>query len=172
MQLTDGVIRLRPFRSDDAKSVARACDDPETARFILGMPSPYTEADARRYLESCEHAWGSRERLPFAIVDEADHHLLGAIDVQLGEVGSIGYWIAREARGRGVGTRALILLSRWTVREGGVERLELTTHLENVASQRVAEKAGFLREGTLRAHIRSREGRRDSVLYSLLPRDV
>jgi RimJ/RimL family protein N-acetyltransferase len=172
VELSDGVIRLRRFRPDDAQAVARACDDPDTARFIPGMPSPYTEADARRYLEFCEQAWRSRERLPFAIVDEAGGLLLGAIDVRLGEVGSIGYWIAREARGAGIATRALFLLSRWAVSDGGVERLELMTHPENVASQRVAEKAGFAREGILRAHLRFREGRRDSVLYSLLPSDV
>ena len=43
---------------------------------------------------------------------------------------------------------------------------------ENVASQRVAEKAGFTREGVLRAHTAFREGRRDSVLFSLLPSDL
>jgi RimJ/RimL family protein N-acetyltransferase len=50
--------------------------------------------------------------------------------------------------------------------------LELTTHPGNIASQRVAEKAGFVREGVLRSHIRFREGRRDSVLVSLLPGDL
>ena len=65
-----------------------------------------------------------------------------------------------------------MLLSRWAVTEGGCQRLELTTHAENLASQRVAEKAGFTREGILRSHIRFREGRRDSVLFSLLPSDL
>ena len=48
----------------------------------------------------------------------------------------------------------------------------LTTHPENVASQRVAEKAGFVREGVLRSHMAYRECRRDSVLFSLLPSDL
>ena len=78
----------------------------------------------------------------------------------------------KEARGRGVATRATKLLSRWALTEADVERLELTTHPENVASQRVAEKAGFTREGVLRAHTAFREGRRDSVLFSLLPSDL
>jgi [ribosomal protein S5]-alanine N-acetyltransferase len=171
VELTDGVIRLRRFRKDDAPAVAVACDDPDTARFIPGMPSPYTVEDARAYVESCDRAWRTRERLPFAIVDDADR-VLGAVDVKLGEVGSIGYWIGRAERGRGVATRALLLLSRWALHDGGVERLELTTHLENLASQRVAEKAGFVREGILRSHLRFAEGRRDSVLFSLLPSDV
>jgi len=65
-----------------------------------------------------------------------------------------------------------VLLSRWAVTEGGIERLELTTHPENNSSQRVATKACFTREGVLRSHIRFRDGRRDSVLFSLLPSDL
>jgi RimJ/RimL family protein N-acetyltransferase len=172
VELTDGTIRLRRFREIDLAGIVEACNDPETARFIPGMPSPYSEDDARAYLTSCERAWETDERLPFAIVEIDGDGLLGAIDLRPGENGSIGYWVAPGARGAGVATRALILLSRWAVLEGGVERLELTTHPENRASQRVAEKAGFVREGVLRSHLRFRDGRRDSVLFSLLPADV
>ena len=106
-----------------------------------------------------------------AIADHETGGLVGAIELRLGEEGSIG-WVAPRVRGRGVATRALILLARWAVTEGGVERLVLTTHPENIASQRVAEKAGFVREGVLRSHLRFREGRRDSILFSLLPSDL
>jgi RimJ/RimL family protein N-acetyltransferase len=172
MELADDVVRLRRFRLDDASAVARACDDPETARFIPGMPTPYTEDDAAVYLRRCARVWLGSEHRPFAIVDAADDEVLGAVEVRLGEVGSIGYWVAAGARNRGVATRALTLLSRWALTNAGVERLELTTHPENVASQRVAEKAGFRREGVLRSHVRFRDGRRDSVLFSLLPADL
>jgi RimJ/RimL family protein N-acetyltransferase len=170
MELTDGVVILRPFAEADAPAVARACQDDETARFIPLLPSPYTEADARDYIASVADDEGRRAR---AIVDAASAELLGAIDVRLGERGSIGYWVAPWARGRGVATRALVLLARWAVTAAGVERLELTTHPANAASQRVAEKAGFVREGVLRDHLRYRDGgRRDSVMFSLLPRDL
>ena len=172
MELADGVVRLRRFRPEDAPAVARACDDPETARFIPGMPTPYTEDDARAYLRRCERVWNVGGHRPFAIVPGDGEELLGAMEVRLGEVGSIGYWVAAAARNRGVATRAVRLLSRWALIEGGVERLELTTHPDNVASQRVAEKAGFTREGLLRSHLRFRDGRRDSVLFSLLPTDL
>ena len=171
MELEDGVIRLRPVTPADAPAVARACDDPETARFIPGMPAPYSEAHALEYLEQVAHDGG--ERLVRAVVDAASGELLGSIDVRIAETGSIGYWVAPWARGRGVATRALRLLSRWAIDEQGVERLELTTHPANAASQRVAEKAGFVREGVLRAHVRWPDGRRrDSVLFSLLPGDL
>jgi RimJ/RimL family protein N-acetyltransferase len=114
----------------------------------------------------------SGDRLPFAVADATTDSLLGAIDVRLGEIGSIGYWMHPDARGRGAATRAVVLVSRWAVTEGGVQRLELTTHPENAASQRVAEKAGFHREGVYRGHLPFREGRRSSVMFSLLASDL
>jgi RimJ/RimL family protein N-acetyltransferase len=87
--------------------------------------------------------------------------------------GRIGYWVAAGARGRGVCTRALRLLARFGLDELGLVRLELITDPDNVASQRVAEKVGFRREGVLRAHLRHPDGRiRDSVMFSLLPGEL
>jgi RimJ/RimL family protein N-acetyltransferase len=169
MELRHEDLLLRPPTDADVPAIVDACQDPELSRFIPGFPSPYTEKDARNWLASRPKEDVSRTLL---IVDQESGRLYGAIEVRLGEIGSIGYWIAKEARGRGVATRATQLLARWAVTEGGVERLELTTHPENVASQRVAEKAGFTREGVLRGHTRFREGRRDSVIFSLLPGDL
>ena len=88
-------------------------------------------------------------------------------------IGHFGYWITREARGRGVATEALKALCRWGVESLGLKRLELVTDPENTASQRVAEKAGFRREGILRSALEYRDGtRRDSVMFSLLPGEL
>ena len=172
MELHGDRILLRRFTDADAPAVRRACDDPESARFLPFLPSPYTEADARAYIAFAKRSWADGSRLLFAIVDARTEELLGSIDVRTGEVGSVGYWIGPEARGHGIATEALRVLARWAIREHGIERLELTTHPENLASQRVAEKAGFHREGVLRSHLRFREGRRDTVMFSLLPSDL
>lgn len=169
MELRDEELLLRPVTDDDVPAIVAACQDPELVRFIPGFPSPYTESHARIWIESRPSLEKSRT---FLIVDATSGDLYGAIEVRLGEIGSIGYWIAKDARGRGVATRSTTLLSRWAVTEGGVQRLELTTHPENIGSQRVAEKAGFTREGVLRSHTAFREGRRDSVIFSLLPGDL
>lgn len=168
MELRDSDLLLRPPTKEDVPAITAACQDPDFARFIPGFPSPYGEEDAREWIAS-RNRESSRT---FLVVDSVSGDLYGAIEVRLGETGSIGYWTAREARGRGIATRATRLLARWAVAEAGVERLELTTHPENIASQRVAEKAGFTREGVLREHVRFREGRRDSVMFSLLPGDL
>jgi RimJ/RimL family protein N-acetyltransferase len=172
VELRDDLLVLRRFTGEDAPAIAAACADPDIGRFIPGIPDPYTDADARSYLLKAGADWQDGTRRAFAVVDAESGRLLGAVDVGLGDVGSIGYWTTPDARGRGVATRALQLLSRWALVEGGVERLELMTHPENHASQRVAEKAGFVREGVLRSHLRFSEGRRDAVLFSLVPSDL
>ena len=172
VELTDGLIVLRALREADVPFIVAACSDPETSRFTIALPFPYTEDDARAYVSAAADSWRAAERRPYAITDPASDTLIGAIEVGLGVEGSIGYWVAPGSRRQGVATRALTLLARWAVTEGGVERLELVTHPENRASQRVAEKAGFVREGVLRSHTRFREGRRDSVLFSFLPSDL
>jgi RimJ/RimL family protein N-acetyltransferase len=143
-----------------------ACRDPEIPRWT-GVPSPYTEEDARTFLAQTEES-------AFAITDRESGELLGAIGLR--EVdqqnAQIGYWVKREARGRGVATRALRLVSRYAINDLGAGRVQLFTEPENVPSQRVAEKAGFVREGVLRRYLNMKGTRRDGVVFSLLPGDL
>ena len=132
------------------------------------VPQPYRLEDALAYVR------GIGEQA-FAVTDAAGGRVLGSIGVRWNErrdVGEIGYWLRRDARGRGIATRALTLVTRFAF-EQGAERLQLRADVENVASRRVAEKAGFRLEGVLRsAHWNERLGRRqDWALYSLLPDD-
>ena len=160
---------LRPFTDADVPAIARACADPEVARFIPHIPRPYTEDDARAYVKLTTDLQEDGTRLPFAIEEAETGELLGAIDVRLGDEGSIGYWIGPWARNRGVATRALTLLSQWAIDEGGVRRLLLMTHPENVASQRVAEKAGFRRIGAMNDHLPFQDGTTEAFVFELLP---
>ncbi len=174
VMLTDGAVTLRPWRPGDAEAVLLACQDPLIARFVP-IPQPYTDADARRFVEVRRREWGADDERSFAIVDPATDHLLGAI-ARHGPVGhraTFGYWLAPEARGRGVATRALRLVVDWTLATTGAIRLDLWTDLENEASGRVAERAGFEREGIRRAWDLDREGRAlDVVFYVLVRREA
>jgi RimJ/RimL family protein N-acetyltransferase len=78
--------------------------------------------------------------------------------------GELGYWVAADARGRGVATRAVELLSRWARDELGLTRLEIRAHRDNVGSRRVAEKAGYRDTGELVALPR---GGVDEAVYAL-----
>jgi RimJ/RimL family protein N-acetyltransferase len=177
LPLTDGVVALRLWTLDDVPAIAAACTDPEIARWIHQLPSPYRESDAHDYVLSTEAAWHQAIGAFFAIVDPDDDSVIGSIavhvlDPELANV-EVGYWTAAPARGRGLTTRALRLLSRWAL-EAGAERVQLRADVLNTASLRVAEKAGFTREGTLRASgFNNREDRRiDYAVFSLLPTDL
>lgn len=169
MELRDDLIVLRPWREDDANAVYAACQDVEIQRWIPVIPRPYTHDDARAFVTGA-HGLGGYQ---FAIERGGD--VVGSIGMRVDEskTGHIGYWCASDTRGRGITTRALRDLCRYALSELGLERLELITDSENLASQRVAAKVGFRREGLLRSYLRHPDGhRRDSVMFSLLPGEL
>ncbi|MGZ6340511.1 MAG: GNAT family N-acetyltransferase [Candidatus Limnocylindrales bacterium] len=168
--LRDGDVMLRPFRPSDAEEIAAACQDPEIQQWVP-VPVPYTLDDAIEFVAGTEQGWRAGSRAEFAIVHAGSGELLGAIGVGAGGVGhgwSVGYWVAPEARGLGIATRAVRLAARWVMGAVPIGRLELVTLDGNLASQRVAERAGFQREGVLRAYFDFRGQPRDVVLFSLL----
>ena len=156
----DGIV-LRPFTEEDVPAVTEGCQDPEVARWIP-VPVPYSEHDARAYFAADPNAR--------AIVDASSGELLGSIGWRVVDQGNvqIGYWVKRDARGRGVATTALRLLSRWALEELGSERVQLLAEPGNHASRRVAEKAGFTAEGTLRRYLDVRGERRDGIMFALV----
>lgn len=175
--LSDGVVTLRPWGEEgDVEAITSACNDRAIAEFLDLIPSPYTEDDARAYLEICREGWDDGTQTNFAITEGA--HALGSIGVRWVEpdqgVAEVGYWVAAEARGRGLCTRAVRLVSRWVLEDCRAERLQLRADELNPASRKVAENAGFTEEGTLRSsRYNPRLGRRvDFVMYSLLPGEL
>jgi len=167
VEFRDGDLVLRPFTLEDVPAITRACQDPEIQRWIPVIPRPYTDEDARSFVTADDLGH------QFAIVDRGD--LVGSIGMRVNqfETGHVGYWCAKEARGRGLTPRALRLVARFGLEELGLGRLELITDPDNHASQRVAEKVGFRREAVLRSHLRHPDGRRrDSVMFSLLPGEL
>jgi len=168
MEWRDGDLVLREWREEDAPAVFESCQDPEIQRWIPMIPRPYSRDHALAFVRGERRAADVCE---LAVTE--DGRVVGAIGMTVKEstrTGHIGYWCAPAERGRGLTSRALRLLCRHAFEELGLERLELVTDPENRASQRVAEKAGFTREGVLRSHVLHPDGRRrDSVMFSILP---
>jgi RimJ/RimL family protein N-acetyltransferase len=171
------VVVLRPWRDEDVPAIVAACQDEEMALWLDRLPSPYRVEDARAWLESVEASWRDGTFAGFAVANAADDHAVGSISMGVksadDRIGEIGYWLAREARGRGAMTRALRLISAWAFGEVGIERLYLRADPDNRASCAVAERAGYVFEGVRRSeHFNARRGRRvDHAVYSLLPAD-
>lgn len=170
--LTDGVVALRAWRDDDAPALVAICDDPLAVRFT-SVPTPYGEADAREWIAGRRESLAAGSAIAFAIVRPPDDTPVGNIGLRLNEhaVGETGYLAAAGARGEGLMPRALDLMTRWAFAELGLARVQLLTHPENAASQRVAEKAGFQREGLLRRYWLQRGRRIDVICWARLPAD-
>jgi RimJ/RimL family protein N-acetyltransferase len=165
VRLEDGDIALRPLAEEDVPAIVEACRDPEIPR-RTSVPEGLTARQAEEFVAEAGDV--------YAIVDADTDELLGTIGFHIPEHGrgNFGYWVRKEARGRGVATRALVLLCRWAARERGLGRLQLIVEPDNLASIRVAERAGFRREGRLRDYIELKGSRRDVYMYSLLPEEL
>jgi RimJ/RimL family protein N-acetyltransferase len=168
-------VRLRPYRRSDADDLVAGLNDELTRRFTPGIPNPYTRADAGWWIDQGAPRAFKTGGAAYAIADPTTDRLVGGIglsnprpDKALAE---IGYWVAPQARGRGVATEAVSALAAWAA-EQEIHRLDLYTALENVASQRVAIAAGFRREAVLRGVMPGRDGGwEDRVLWARLAGD-
>jgi RimJ/RimL family protein N-acetyltransferase len=174
--LRDGPTALRPWRDSDVAALVEACQDPEISRWTR-VPSPYGQADARLYLQQRHDALHAGASAPYAVVDAADDRgLLGSISLMrfAWEHGraEVGYWLAREARAAGHAVRALGLICRWGFETLGLERIELLAATGNLASQRVAERAGFTPEALLRSYFAHDRSRYDMIAYGLLAEEI
>lgn len=167
---------LRRLEADDASWIAAACNDRELSRYTAVIPYPYSLADARSFIQFAARSWAEGTGATFAVGRDPGGDGLGAITLKVNAadpvMAEVGYWLCKQARGRGIAATAVRLVSGWAFEKLGVKRLNLTTAVENVASQRVAENAGFTREGLLRAWTPTVNGRRDSLMFSLLPKDL
>lgn len=171
--LSQDGLRLRPWALDDIDDAVRCCNDSEVRRFLPPIPIPYTALDAEEFISGADDAL-QRDSMSLVTSDAATGALRGAVGMRLLDPGiaQFGYWVDPQARGRGVATTALRLVSRWALSRLDVARLQLFTDVDNEISMRVAERAGFVCEGVLRNWYDLRGERRDAVMYSLLSRDA
>jgi RimJ/RimL family protein N-acetyltransferase len=173
--LADEVVLLRAWNDTDVPAQLEAFRDPVFQRFSDWAPQ--TEAAARAYLAAHEQARRRGEQIELALAEPHDENLvLGGASLNNVNRGqgraAIGFWLAPHARGRGVACHAVRLLAGWAFDDLHVARLELTCGPDNRASQRVAERCGFTREGVLRSHLPFKDARRDTVVFSLLPGEL
>jgi RimJ/RimL family protein N-acetyltransferase len=170
-ELGAGRLRLRPWRSDDVDAVWAALQDPETRLWNGGRGS--SRADAEE-LVARRADWSSGDHASWAVVDATG--VVGSVSIHSIDLvqsdAEIGYWTVPAARGRGVAVVAVDAACRWAFAALPVDRVELCHAVENTASRRVAEKAGFTLEGRLRRSYRYGDGRKhDELLWARLADD-
>jgi RimJ/RimL family protein N-acetyltransferase len=166
-------LRLEPFAAEHLDAVSAMLDDPDIVRFTR-IPEPTPEDFPQTWLDRYEAGRSEGTREAFAAVD-ANGGLLGlalapVIDRDGREV-ELGYLVAPDARGRGIATRMLAMLTRWAFDEAGAVRAALIIDVANPASERVAERCGYIREGVMRSVHLKNEVRIDAGVWSRLASD-
>ena len=166
------MVVLRDFESKDVEAFVHSfVEDPPMAA-ILGEETVPDVDEARRRIAGVAERRERGERVNLAIADRADDNYLGDLalhhfDWRHRRV-EIGFFVRRPVRGRGIALEAVRLATGWALTALGVDRVTLVTNDDNVPAQRLAERAGFTYEGTLRSYTLELGRRRDNFIYSML----
>ncbi|GAA1353798.1 GNAT family N-acetyltransferase [Saccharothrix algeriensis] len=166
-----GPVVLREFAAEDVRLALELGDDPYIP-LIGSLPASPTEQQALEWIERNRGRHAEGFGMSFAIADAATGRALGTIGLWLGELptgrATAGYSVSPAHRGRGVGSNALRALTAfaWTIPE--LHRVQLHIEPWNDGSVRVAEAAGYRREGLLRSHQEIGGVRRDMLLYAAI----
>ena len=170
-------VHLGPLEPDDVPRIAQACAAPATQAWLPELPSPYTAADAIAFVATREEEHAAGRGVYWAVRDRAGGPLTGTMALfRLGpgaRSAEVGYWVHPDAAGRGVATAAVqAVVAHAFAPEAsgglGLARVALRASRGNVASRRVADKAGFAQVGVER----DAERLRDGTVTDLLVHDV
>ena len=167
-------IRLELLSEAHLADVAAMFADEDVLRYTR-IPDPVPPGWERDWLEFYEEGRLAGTREAFAVVNSGGGSFLGlalAFDIDReGRQLELGYVVAPQARGRGVATRALELLTEWAFAEIDAQRIALWISAANEPSKRVAANAGYRYEGTLRSFHFKQGIRDDFEVWSRLPSD-
>ena len=168
-------LLLTPPSTADLHEIARACQDPDIAAWVA-VPQPYAHSDAEFFLEhvvrpgwrdGTQASWTVRRSTDDPLVAMVGLHDIGA------RSGELGFWTAPWARREGVMSAAVqaVLDHAFDADGLGLERVLWQAYVGNWPSRRVAWRAGFRLEGTIRLEAVHRGVRRDSWVGTILAGD-
>jgi len=176
--MTDGDIFVRPIRLDDAEALFEAAHESirEVSQWLPWCHQNYAIEETREFLASRVNPVNSEEAYSFGIFNKSDERFLGGVGLnffnRVHQMANLGYWVRTSETGKGIASKATRLVARFGFTELGLQRIEIIAAVGNIASQRVAEKAGAVRECVARKRLLINGEQLDAVVFSLLPEDL
>ena len=164
---------LRPWRAgDEASLVVHANDRDVWLNLRDQFPHPYTAGDAEAWVK-----FASRQAQPTNLAIEVDSEAVGGVSLQLHDdvervSAELGYWLGQGHWNRGIMTAAVRALTDYGFEQFSLTRVYAVPFATNVASHRVLEKAGYVREGLLRRSAVKNDIVLDQVLYAMTDHDL
>jgi len=174
--LIDGDIMVRQLCADDVRPLYEAVREsiPEVSVWLPWCHQNYAIEETEEFIAA--RARADEEWYSFGVFDKESGRFLGGVGLnffnRVHQIANLGYWVRTSVLGRGVATRATRLVARFGFAQLGLQRIEIIAAVENAASQRVAEKAGAVREGLARKRLLVRGEPQDAFVFSLLPGDL
>jgi ribosomal-protein-serine acetyltransferase len=153
------LVSIRPLCLSDVRLLYAAIEESrrQLAAWMTWCHPEYAIADTDAFVRECVDHWDSGKSYTFAIVDHTNRPFLGSIGLNRlsasENTANLGYWVRHSRAGEGVATAATRLIARFGLGALGLNRLELLVPVSNLASRRVAEKAGAKFEGVLRKRL-------------------
>jgi ribosomal-protein-serine acetyltransferase len=178
VELTDGIIVLRPYRKSDLKGCYEAIIESrkEISAWLPFAQEGYSLNDTRDWIKTRPANWKSGQGYEFAIIDAKDGRIIGGCGLndisRMDQRCNLGYWVRTSDTGRGVAPAAAKLLAKWGFDVLKLNRIEIVVAVENARSLGAAAKAGAQREGVLRNRLVLKDTPHDAVMHSLIPGEV
>jgi ribosomal-protein-serine acetyltransferase len=177
VELQGRSVVLRPLTSEYEAELFEAVSAsiPELSCWMPWCHANYSHEETHQYLASRATAWDEGTEYSFGIFNRETGQLLGGVGINFIDWphrrANLGYWLRTRATGRGHASDAARTLARWGLSTLGFDRIEVVAAIDNLASQRTAERAGATREGVLRNRCQVNDAPRDAVMYSFVPGD-
>jgi RimJ/RimL family protein N-acetyltransferase len=162
---SEGLI-IRPWADDDAPVIVRAFNDPGIQRWL--MLSITDEAEAFNWIAARREAWDAETGANWAVTASSGEVVgrvgLRAVNLSGGHA-EFTYWTLPEARGLAVAPQAVEAVTGWCFTVLGLHKMIIAHSTVNIASCKVAERAGFCHEGTAVSHVRHADGWHDMHIH-------
>jgi len=164
-------VSIRPYRMSDLDAMLESIHESivEVGPWMSWCTASYSSDDGQRWLQEQIDAFDRRTAFQFAVIASGSHYCGGCGVNQLdpdNRRANLGYWIRSSMTRRGIGAAAVRLVRDWVFESTDVIRLEVVVAVGNLASQRLAESTGAVREGVVRSRLFLHGRAHDAVMYS------
>lgn len=171
-------VILRKYESNFAQLLFEAAFESRGGEFTRWMSwchENYAVSESETFVESLEEKWRNGKVFGFAIFDAETNKFLGGIGLsqpnEIYKFYNLGYWVRVSRQNRGVASEAARILSKAAFEDLAINRIEILTAIENIPSQKTAEKSGATREGILRKRLVIDDRIHDAAIFSFVRED-
>ncbi len=171
-------IILRKYEIGFAPLLFEAANESKGGEFSRWMPwchENYTIRESETFIESLEEKWQNGKVFGFAIFDAKTNEFLGGTGLsqpsKTHKFYNLGYWVRVSRQNRGISSEATQILAKAAFEDLPINRIEILTAIENVPSQKAAEKSGATREGILRKRLVIGGRLHDAMMFSFIRED-